>query len=384
MRVTTNRADDAQTRPVAKPTCRPPRSIEMTRRSPDSASPSQPPRRYLRVHHGARAPARGELQTRGSLRERAHARHRAALATHARPGAGTHREARLPTPRSKPLGRATAHQLGTERSSCDLLVAGLRTVLAQSRERAVKTRAGVGLADAQGTCKLAVRELTVKLQQHELALAKRQRCKRIKHRCATLHILKRVTRSTIVYKILPQVVAAPAPSLTQLIQSGITSNREQPGARAAAPTIEAQTRPVEPLERERGEILSRRAIAQKRDQIPMHIGSALPEEGIKRGRVKDTLARCRSAPRQWLLRRGHGSAHHPNYDGERNPSQAIHACCTPPRRASAFLAERASEHRPRSRTANTAVRSSPSCGSYLRRAWPRSRTMRGARLLRHI
>jgi hypothetical protein len=323
MRVTTNRANDAQTRPVAKPTCRPPRSVEVTRRSPDSAFASRPPRRYLRVHHGARAPVRGELQTRGSLRERAHARHRVALATHARPGAATHREAQLLAPQSKPLGRATAHQLGTERSSCDLLAAGFGTVLAQPRERTVKPRAGVGLADAQGTRKLAIRELTVKLQQHELTLAKRQRCKRIKHRCATLHILKRLTRDPIVYKILPQVVAAPALSLTQLIQSGITSNRKQPGARAAAPTIEAQTRTVEPLERERGEILSRRAIAQKRDQIPMHIGSALPEEGIKRGRVQDTLARCRSGPRQWLLRRGHGSAHHPNYDSDHNPSQAI-------------------------------------------------------------
>src|ERR1022692_115918 len=320
MRGTMRRADGAQTRPIAKPTCHRRRSVEGTRRNPDCASASQPPQRYLRVHHGARAPARGELQTRGSLREQAHARHRAALATHARPNAAIHREAQPPAPQPKPPGPATAHPSGTERSSCDLLTAGFGTVLSQPRERTMKPRAGVGLADAQGACKLAVGELPVKLQQHELTLAQGQRCKRINHHCATLHILKHVTRSPIIYKILPQAVAAPAPSLTQLIQSGITSNREQPGSRGAAPRIEAQTRTVKPLERERGEILSRRAITQQRDQIPMHVGSALPEEGIKRGRAKDTLTRCRSSPRRWLLRRGHGSAHHPNYDGDSNPS----------------------------------------------------------------
>src|SRR5664279_5866435 len=114
MPVTTNRADGAQTRPVANPTRRPPRPVEVTRPSPDPASASQRPRRYLRVHHGARAPARGALQTRESWRERAHARHRAALAKHAPPGAATHREAQPPAPRSKPPGRATAHRMGTE------------------------------------------------------------------------------------------------------------------------------------------------------------------------------------------------------------------------------------------------------------------------------
>ena len=326
MRVTTNPADGPQARPVAKGTCRLPRSVEVTLRSRDCASASQVPRRCLRVRHGARAPARGAPRTLVSLWERAHARHRAALAMHARPGAATHREAQPPAQRSKPPGRARAHQLGRERSSCDLLTAGFGAVLAKPRERTVKARAGVGLADAEGACKLAVGELTVKLQQHELALAKRQRRKSITHGCATLHILERVTRGPIVCKILPQVVAAPAPSLTQLIQSGIASNREQPRARGPAPRVEARTRTVEPLERKRREILSRRAIPQKRDQIPMHIAGAPPEEGIERASVEGTLARCRSNPRRWLLGRGHGSAHHPNYDGDGNPSQTIHAC----------------------------------------------------------
>ena len=198
----------------------------------------------------------------------------------------------------------------------------------------------------------------MKLQQHELTLAKRQRCKRIEHRCATLGILEHVTRGPIVHGILPQAVPAPAPSLTQLIQGRIASNREQPGARGPTSTIEAQTRTVEPLERERGEILSRRAIAQKRDQIPMHIGSALSEEGIKRGRVEDTLARCRSSPRRWLLGRGHGSAHHPNYDGNGNPSQTNTPAAYHLRCASAFRAARSPERwsRPRAQARQSLLR----------------------------
>ena len=58
-----------------------------------------------------------------------------------------------------------------------------------ARERAVQSRAGVGLADAERARQLAVGELAVELQQHELALAQRQRRERIANGRAPLESL---------------------------------------------------------------------------------------------------------------------------------------------------------------------------------------------------
>ena len=183
----------------------------------------------------------------------------------------------------------------------------------------MKPRAGVGLTDAQGTCELAVGELAVELEQHELALAKRQGCERITHRRTTLHALEHISRRPILGKILPQAVAASPPPSTQLIKSGVASNGKQPRARRSPAIVKTRTRTVEPLKRECRRILSRPAITEKGDQIPVNVSRALPEESIERSRVENTLAGRRSSPRRRLIRRGHESAHHPNYDAAGQP-----------------------------------------------------------------
>jgi len=98
----------------------------------------------------------------------------------------------------------------------------------------MQPRASVGLTDAQGTCELAVGELAVELQQHELALAQRQGRERISHGRAPLHVLEDVMRGPRLRAFLDEVVAASAPLSTQLIESGVARDREQPRTRRPA------------------------------------------------------------------------------------------------------------------------------------------------------
>jgi len=121
----------------------------------------------------------------------------------------------------------------------------------------------------------------VKLEQHDLALTRRQARKRVAYGRTTLDVLKRLCAVAIggalVLQLMPGLALPPA----QLIQRGVTDDREQPRPRRAPTTVKTRARTVEALERKGSHILRCRAIAEQRDGISVHIGSALPEERLE-------------------------------------------------------------------------------------------------------
>ncbi len=161
----------------------------------------------------------------------------------------------------------------------------------------------------------------MELEQHHLSLAQRQRRKRIAHRRAARDVLERLFAVPIAGELVRQLVLGLASTSTQLVERRVTRDREQPGPGGSAAMIQTRARAVEALERKRGHILGRRAVAEQRDGICVHVGPALPEErsegpASRRGGRRDTgdgRGACSSEE-------GTRPAHHPNYVRVADPS----------------------------------------------------------------
>ncbi len=153
----------------------------------------------------------------------------------------------------------------------------------------------------------------MELQQHHLPFAQRQSRKRIADSRTTLDVLERLSAVAIGGQLILQLIPWLASPSTQLIERGVASDREQPGPRGTPAMVQTRTRAIETLERQRGHVLSRDSVAEQRDRIRVHVGAALPEERLEGFRVEGAGPRSSDGGLGMLIRRGHRSAHHPNY-----------------------------------------------------------------------
>ena len=121
---------------------------------------------------------------------------------------------------------------------------------------------------------LAVAQAGVELERDDLAVARRQLRQRRAHRGASQRHLGAVLDPGAgdVLRLGHERRQAPAPA--QLVQRRIAGDAEQPRPLLAAPAVEGQPAPIGPLERQRGHVLGRGAVAQQRADIREHIVTA--------------------------------------------------------------------------------------------------------------
>ena len=89
-----------------------------------------------------------------------------------------------------------------------------------------------------------------------------------------------------------------APTSAQLVERGVTRNREQPGPRGAPAMVQTIPRTVQALERQRRHILGRGPVAEQRYRIRVHVGSAFPKERLDALPVQTTGPRRHSSDNQ--------------------------------------------------------------------------------------
>ena len=135
----------------------------------------------------------------------------------------------------------------------------------------------------------------MELEQHQLALAQRQRGERLAHGRPALDLLVWLTHVTLLGAPLVELAAGFAPAFAQLVEGCVARDREQPRARRAPARVEAGASAVQPLERQRGHVLGRRTVAQQRDRVAVHIACALAKQRVEGGVVEALASPSRAA-----------------------------------------------------------------------------------------
>ncbi len=183
--------------------------------------------------------------------------------------------------------------------------------LPQLGHRAVQERAGVRLADADQLRDLGVGEAGVELQRDQLALARVERLQRGADGRAGKRGVGRVVGdvAALVDRVGGERRMASAPA--QLVERGVARDPEQPGALVAAPAVERAPTAVRALEREGGDVLGRRRVAQQRRDVRVHVVATRAVERF------EALPGCVHGRR----RGGHGGVHTGTTRRQNDPSQ---------------------------------------------------------------
>jgi predicted PhzF superfamily epimerase YddE/YHI9 len=157
---------------------------------------------------------------------------------------------------------------------------------------------------------LSIRQLSVKLQEHDLALAERQPAQRFANDQEPLEPLERLCRLPVVSApIVPvELVLRMPPAPPELIERGVPRDREKQRPRRSAPRIDPLPRAVEAFERKSGDFLRGGAVAKERERIAVDVARRLPEERLEGRGVE--RRRDEAAPVHAVLPGGPKCIHH--------------------------------------------------------------------------
>src|SRR5215212_3643480 len=153
--------------------------------------------------------------------------------------------------------------------------------LPQLGHGSVQLGAGVRLAEAEDLGDLGIGETGEELERDQLALAGLEACERGGDRQAALAVLGALLHAEAgeVGRLGGQLRLAAPPA--QLVEGGVAGDPEEPGARLAAPRVEAVALAVGALKRRRGHFLGRRAVAEQAGDVGVDVVAAGAVEAVE-------------------------------------------------------------------------------------------------------